>query len=413
MTSLLLGACVDILVNNDDVLQGIYIQDEQMRQVFKAYPELLCVDATYKLLELRLPLYILLVEDGNGQSEVAAAFLLLEETAVSLTEIINIFKKHNPSWEYVRVIMSDKDITERDVFSACFPKAELTICLFHTFRSFRREIVSEKMGITAGQRNLCLEMVQQMAYSPTEAKYQETYSRFKDYAPSTVINYFDQQWHPIRQQWIMGMKYSSGNFLNTTNNRVESLNAKLKSVISRHSSLEEFVDKFFLVLRVLRSERDHKASLIVHKVPVIFHTTSDPAFTEYVKYLTPYAYKFVAKQMELKGKVKLPEMEASISCQDFNLNTSEGLIKVTPSTCQCGCWKSMRLPCRHILAIRTSLDMDLFDKTLCDPRWSSEYYKSNQRIFVPSQENIISQVSVVNVPAPKKRVLSQVANTCP
>ena len=146
------------------------------------------------------------------------------------------------------------------------------------------------------------------------------------------------------------MKYSSGNFMNTTNNRVESLNAKLKSVISRHSSLEEFVDNFFLVLRVLKSERDHKASLIVHKVPVIFHTTSDPAFTEYVKYLTPYAYKFVAKQMELKGKVKLPEMEASISCQDFNLNTSEGLIKVTPSTCQCGCWKSMKLPCRHILA---------------------------------------------------------------
>ena len=147
LLAIILGACVDILVNNDDVLQGIYIQDEQMRQVFKAYPELLCVDATYKLLELRLPLYILLVEDVNGQSEVAAAFLLLEETAVSLTEI---FKKHNPSWEYVRVIMSDKDITERDVFSACFPKAELTICLFHTFRSFRREIVSEKMGITAG-----------------------------------------------------------------------------------------------------------------------------------------------------------------------------------------------------------------------------------------------------------------------
>ena len=50
------------------------------------------------------------------------------------------------------------------------------------------------------------------------------------------------------------MNYSSGNFLNGTNNRVESINAKLKSVVSRYSSLEEFVEKFFLILRVLRAE---------------------------------------------------------------------------------------------------------------------------------------------------------------
>ena len=58
-----------------------------MQQVFAAYPELVCIDATYKLLELRLPLYIMLIEDGNGESEVAAAFLLLEETEELLSKI--------------------------------------------------------------------------------------------------------------------------------------------------------------------------------------------------------------------------------------------------------------------------------------------------------------------------------------
>ena len=75
---------------------------------------------------------------------------------------------------------------------------------------------------------------------------------------------FNEQWHPIKAQWVMGIKYKSGNFLNGTNNRLESINQKLKSVINRYSSLEEFVDKFFLVLRVLRSERDHKAALAAH-----------------------------------------------------------------------------------------------------------------------------------------------------
>jgi len=61
----IVGACVNVLVNSDD-LHGIF-QDEGMKEAFAAYPELLCIDATYKPLELCLPLYIMLAEDGNGQ----------------------------------------------------------------------------------------------------------------------------------------------------------------------------------------------------------------------------------------------------------------------------------------------------------------------------------------------------------
>jgi zinc finger SWIM domain-containing protein 3 len=216
-----------------------------MKDVFAAYPELICIDATYKLLELRFPVYILLVEDGNGQSEIAAVFLMLEETEESMSKMINIFKNNNPNWMSIRVLMGDKDLTQRDVLAQAFPSANLLICLFHTFRSFRREITAERMGITSGQRVMCLEILQQLAYSTSEIKYQEIYSRFCDIAPPTVCEYFNNNWHPIRQQWVMGMIYTTGNFLNRTNNRLESLNAKLKSVISRYSSLEQFVDNFF------------------------------------------------------------------------------------------------------------------------------------------------------------------------
>ena len=132
----------------------------RMKEAFAAYPELLCIDATYKLLELHLPLYIMLAEDGNGQSEIVCAFLLLEETESSLKTVAGLFKEQNPAWESVHVLMADKDITEREVLLSSFPGAELLICLYHTFRSFRHEISS---GITSGQRNMCLESLQQMA----------------------------------------------------------------------------------------------------------------------------------------------------------------------------------------------------------------------------------------------------------
>ena len=68
--------------------EGIFSQDHEMRQCFSSYPELLCVDATYKLIELRFPLYTMLVEDGNGQSEIVAAFMLLQETDSTISKMV-------------------------------------------------------------------------------------------------------------------------------------------------------------------------------------------------------------------------------------------------------------------------------------------------------------------------------------
>jgi len=38
---------------------GIFYQDEQMRLMYDRFPEIVFVDATYKLNDLRMPLYLL------------------------------------------------------------------------------------------------------------------------------------------------------------------------------------------------------------------------------------------------------------------------------------------------------------------------------------------------------------------
>ena len=136
--------------------------------------------------------------------------------------------------------MADKDMTEREVFAAAFPNAELLICLYHTFRSFRREISVDKLVITFGERSMCLDILQRMAYSKNEDEYKSCVLHFKECAPLTVKEYFKDNWEPIYKQWVMGMKFSTGNFLNNTNSRLECINQKLKSVIPRYSSLEEY-----------------------------------------------------------------------------------------------------------------------------------------------------------------------------
>ena len=49
------------IVSTDGHFVGLHFQDSGMNTMFDKFPELLLIDATYKLTELRTPLYVLLV----------------------------------------------------------------------------------------------------------------------------------------------------------------------------------------------------------------------------------------------------------------------------------------------------------------------------------------------------------------
>ena len=67
------------------------------------------VDATYKLTNLRMPVYLMLCIDGNGQSEIVACCVTSLETEDGMTAMANAFKKHNSRWDQVAMVMTDKD----------------------------------------------------------------------------------------------------------------------------------------------------------------------------------------------------------------------------------------------------------------------------------------------------------------
>jgi zinc finger SWIM domain-containing protein 3 len=63
---------LEILKDETNLLTGIFFQDPQMQAFFEKFPEVLFIDATYKLNDLRLPLFVLMCVDGNGESEIIA-----------------------------------------------------------------------------------------------------------------------------------------------------------------------------------------------------------------------------------------------------------------------------------------------------------------------------------------------------
>ena len=212
--------------------------------------------------------HIFLCEDSNGQSEIVGVCLLVSEDVDSMKWMVDMFKKNNSEWQRIRVVMADKDIQERNIIKQCLPNSSVLICLFHTLRSFRRQISCEKLGISAGQRSVSLEIVHKLAYASSEEEYDALYAQLQRDAPQEVVKYYNENWHTIKHEWVLGLKSTCGSFLNATNNRLESINGKLKQVVRRHSYLEEFISSFFTILTALRTERDHKAAIMFQKVRV-------------------------------------------------------------------------------------------------------------------------------------------------
>lgn len=188
-----------------------------------------------------------MVEDGNGESEVAALGLMTNEEKDTLRWFFETFKRFNSSSENIKMFMTDKDMTERQVIKEIFPNVSLAICLFHVLRTFNREITCEKQNISPELRDHLKQVFEKMCYAQSEDDYNSLFQHLESEAPKSVFEYFLKNWHQIRHEWVTGLTFHSGNMLNNTNNRLESFNGKLKSVIPVFTNIDDFVDKLFIL----------------------------------------------------------------------------------------------------------------------------------------------------------------------
>ena len=161
----------------------------------------------------------------------------------------------------------------------------------------------------------------------------------------------------------------------------------------------------------MRTERNDKATLFSQKVPVFYHTTKDASSIEYLKFLMPYAFKYVHQHLDASSKV---QMEATTEAESFVCTYHGHTITATPNSCSCYFRQSLRLPCKHMFAIRVQLGFPIFHESLCDKRRTSLYYKESQRVFQDDNgaaeiESISQSVDVHRAEPKKKRVLSQVS----
>lgn len=292
------GATVKVFAEDNNV-EGIYFQDPEMKKHFELFPEVLMVDATYVVNDRNMPLQVSMVVDGNGESQIVALSIIRSENVRIMTAMFNVFKEENANHEKIEVIMVDKHISNLTTFRDLFPVSQINLCVFHVSQIFNREITTKKRNITAEIRKQIMDILDDMIYCGSADEYDQLYNHFSTLASAELKRYFDDNWHKIeiRKTWVGGYVQQYTHFNIRTNNRLESFNQKLKTIITHYTSLVEFFGSTIKLMKSMQTEKNVRSMNRLEKVAV--KKANEAEFVhEYRNSLTHFAFTHLKSQID-------------------------------------------------------------------------------------------------------------------
>uniref|UniRef100_A0A131XS24 Putative mumet1 n=1 Tax=Ixodes ricinus TaxID=34613 RepID=A0A131XS24_IXORI len=381
------GGTMEVLVTMDNAVVGVFYQDEEMKSTFANYAEVLFVDAVRRTGEKRTPLHVVATEDSNGEAQVVALLLCVEEDEETVRAVFQRLWVHCDQTDKTQTIVTDRDCIVRKVLGEIFPSAEQIICPFYVLQSFKRDVTMDKMGISSQQRAHLLKILRSMCFANDEEDYGKKLEALEATLCPKVLDYFLSNWHDVRAEWVQGLQQTT-RLGNRTTNRVESVNQKITMAVLRYESLPQLFEDLMVVTMGLRIERDQRATAVLMKTSTIPNSTEDEL--NFCKLLTPYAFKGVSQQLNAAKTMTTVE-DPTASCE----------------SCTCRFARSVQLPCRHIFFLRKQNGFPLFFTKGVAARWTRDYYQQACRLFADSDE-VSASVEMCDISVTGGRTLSQV-----
>lgn len=337
------------VTDENQELQILFIQTQHMQQVFSFFPEVLLLDATYRTNNLRMPLFVFVVEDGSGRSHVVAYAFVASEQQHVVTHLLETFVKDNARAADTNVVVIDKDFTEIAAIREAFPsQPAVQLCQFHVIKAFRA--AAGLVSNSVEERERLVSSFCEMLHAPTPDKFEEARMEFVRYANEEARKYFEKNWATIPEMWarhLCDQVFTAGN--NTTN-RVESHNGKLKNVLTSSGKLHEAVRALLKISSSMLHEARHQTALL-QTCEFYSYTASGEVEKTCFKELTPYACALINKEQR-KMKESPPEVRQS-EPDVYSVKSAFGCHEVSlkEQTCTCTTFSKMGLLCRHFLAV--------------------------------------------------------------
>ncbi|XP_061196045.1 uncharacterized protein LOC133204337 [Saccostrea echinata] len=363
-------AVISVQTNSEGVLEFLLLVTGDMKQTFAMFPEVLMIDCTYCTNRLRMPLFTLLVEDGNGSGQTVGYAFITNETENTLSAVMTEMSRiHKLS--KVKVVVLDKDMKEIAAVKKVIPGADVQLCKFHVIQAVDRFI--NKLTIPQETKVDLKKSFQALVFSKSKSAFDRSLGHLAATAPENFMAYYNKNWgkqHQI-QHWAYYKTIKQINLGNTTNNRIESHNQKIKDVLKRNMTLPEAVKNIILLHTGRVHEMAHRE--FNHTFKTAYRLGDDDVVKDdIVKQITPYAAGIIIAELE----------KARFSTSKNN------------KICTCPLKTTMLLPCRHIFANRIEQGESLFHIQDVGERWHLAFQKkiwtNRKRPRTTSPENKLS-----------------------
>jgi len=105
------SAPIAVKTDSDGTLKMLFLQTTAMRKLTDSFPEVILLDATYRTNKLKMPLFVFMVVDGFGVSQVAAHCFVANEQQSLVTEMAKTLVEFNPATCATKCIIVDKDFS--------------------------------------------------------------------------------------------------------------------------------------------------------------------------------------------------------------------------------------------------------------------------------------------------------------
>lgn len=318
-----------------------------------------------------MPLYCLMVEDGFGHGRVVQYAATAEEDVLHIRKIMQTFKEENPAWTSTRVIVVDKDFTEWKVLKEEFPEATILFCQWHVMKAMFKKMV--ECDVDKSERDKVRDLIHQLVYSKNADDYEDIKQEIYSKTNAQFQQYFEANWDGCQEMWVTYKRDHHVHLGNTTNNRLESHNQKLKDLTYRSSNMTEMFQNVLRFSEISASEYSHA----VFQEEFTTCTFADKGLegAQTIRSVcTQYAADTIIAQVKLAHSVKY-----DISRNDLdqytvtNTGSNEYEVKLVDNLCTCSFNQTLKMPCRHIFAVRATMNMPTFTDEMVAQRWLKSY----------------------------------------
>jgi len=155
------------------------------------------------------------------------------------------------------VIIIDKDFSEYKVLKQNFPNAVILYCQWHVVKALFKCL--SDYDVDKSNCEECRQIIRKLVYANSQDDYDKYKQQLFDSANDALRKAFINNWESCKSMWVTYECDQATHFCNTTNNRLESHNQKLKDLTSKTSSLSEMFQNVLLFIQTTESESSHLA----------------------------------------------------------------------------------------------------------------------------------------------------------